>query len=298
MRRPILVACVLGFAAITGCVSAPVVPADVAGDAPVAPTVIAPVALGLAGTGCREGGGHSVHPARLNPLPAPWSPADVLEDVGPQVVYSEVPDPEHPVPQEGSTIGNYHATVACDAWTFRGADKPGLVLGFVGMKVEQPLWSDPGPTHHYLVTVVATNDPDVQEALTQAGFHAMTATATVEDLLGDWLRVRMSTDHNGDYDSLFRPKLLGGMHATWTRLWFQNPTPEGTFAPIALDLTAAGGDHFVADSQGYFSHSGTHHHAPLPGAYGHTAAVWYTGFDRTVDFGPRPDVRVSAAYDH
>ena len=267
--------------------------------------------LGLAGTSCVEGGGHSVHPASLNPLPEPWLPADVLGDVGPQVVYSEMPDPFYPVPTEGQTMGNYHATMWCEGWTLDGAPRDDLFIGFVGMKVEPPPFdSGPTATHHYLVTVVATNDDEVLARLQAAGIEAMKATASREPLAQGALRIQMMTEKNGDYDSLFKPRPFGEMTATRVRLWWQQGYDghgggEGAhdahgegYRPLALDLVATGGEHFVAEGQGYFAHSGNEHHAPLPGAYGQAAALYYEGFDRTLEWGPRPDVRLTTAYVH
>ncbi len=293
----------------SGCLGTVPAADDVAPAANSAPSAMN--ALGLAGSGCTEGGGHSVHPMIFNPLPSPWMPADILDDVGPQLTYSEVPDPMKPIPEKGSTMGNYHATMTCDTWTFRGEEKPDLVFGFVGMKIETPPFGTDGPTHQYLVTVIATSDSDVNAALHDAGFHPMLASATSITMPGDWNRIQMSTDHNGDYDSLFKPKAFGEMKATHVRLWFQIPNGaadctghecagDGTFTPIALDLLAQpGGRHFVAEGQGYFSHSGTNHHDPMPGAYGHTAAVQYREFERTFEWGPHPtEVRLTDAYEH
>lgn len=305
MRALLLVALLLAGCASPATVEEP--PASMPGSEAL--QTLAP--LGLAGASCVEGGGHSVHPSSLNPLPEPWMPADVLGDVGPQVVYSEVPDAQYPTPTEGHTMGNYHATMWCESWTLDGAPRDPLFLGFVGMKVEPPAF-DAGPeaTHHYVVTVIATDDEEVLARLNAAGIEAMRASATRETLPDGSLRIQMMTEKNGDYDSLFRPKPMGDMEATRVRLWWQQgyaghgggdgPHEEHAegYRPLALDLVATGGEHFAAEAQGYFAHTGNDHHAPLPGAYGHSAALYYTGFDRAVEWGPRPDVRLDTAYVH
>lgn len=305
------------FALLTaGCVDVPeadpgtTLDAAIAEGAPGAP-------LGLAGTSCWEGGGHSVHPIVYNPLPEPWMPADVIGDVGAQLVYSEMPDPANPIPQEGTTMGNWHATVLCEGWTLDGVEKPDLLLGYVGMKVEPPPFDDASEpaSHHYLVTVIATNDDDLLARLQEAGYAAIRATAEKMVAPDGTVRVQMFTDGNGEYDSLFRPKEMGAMEATRIRIWYQS-TPDGhgvhghepsgerpdraagEFRPIALDLVSTGGTHIAAEGQGYFSHSGTAHHAPLPGAYGQAAAFGHVGFDRVVEWGPRPDVVLAEAYLH
>ena len=294
------------LALLAGCAT-PAATEDV--PAPGAPSAEGLAPLGLAGTACMEGGGHSVHPA-FEYLPDPWEPADILDDVGPQLVYSEMPDPSYPTPTKGHTMGNYHATMWCEGWTLDGSPRDPLFLGFVGMKVEPPAF-DAGPpaTHHYLVTVIATDDEDVVARLQAAGIDAMRATASRDALAQGTLRIQMMTEGNGDYDSVFRPKPMGGMTATRVRLWWQEgyqghagggPHEEhgDGYRPLALDLVATGGEHYAADGQGYFSHTGNDHHAPLPGAYGHTAALMYDGFDRTVEWGPRPDIRLPTAYVH
>lgn len=310
--------------AAAGCVSQAPSVADGADDAGALTAGVAPSPLGLAGTSCMEGGGHSVHPKSLwasgqvRVVPEPWVPADVIDDVGPQLTFSEIPDAERPIPEKGNTMGNYHATMWCEAWTLDGEPlAQGTFLGFVGMKVEDPGWlvmlNAPPPTHQYVVTVVATNDEELLARLRAGGIAATEATAQREELPDGTLRIRMFTEGNGDYDSLFKPKPFGDMHATHVRLWWQMPLDgeghehghddgphmAGAFRPVPLDLFATGGAHAVAEAQGYFSHSGTDHHAPLPGAYGHTAAILYTGFDRVVEWGPPvDDVALEWAYVH
>src|SRR5688572_14871913 len=100
--------------ALAGCITAPAI------DTPIRASMDngdATQALGLAGTGCKEGGGHSVYPVAWSwILPEPWYPADITGDVGPQLIHSS-PDPLHPVPEEGSTMGNWHVAMLCEGWT-------------------------------------------------------------------------------------------------------------------------------------------------------------------------------------
>lgn len=306
MRLGLLLAALL----FAGCVSAPS-EADLGAATTEPSDAMALAPLGLAATGCFEGGGHSVHPRMLNPLPEPWVPADIIDDVGPQLTYSEIPDPTKPIPPKGDTIGNYHATVWCEGWTLDGEPVEDLIFGFVGMKVEPPAFdvgSEPA-THHYLITVIASNNEEVNARLNAAGIAAIPATAERMVAMDGTLRIQMWTEGNGDYDSLFKPKEMGANAATRVRLWWQEGYGHGAhsaqsadeehgYRPLALDLVTTGGTHYVAEAQGYFSHSGTEHHAPLPGAYGHTAALMYDGFDRVFEFGPRPDLKLPDAYDH
>jgi len=256
-------------------------------------------ALDLAGQGCREAGGHSVHPKGFNPLPKPWMPADIIEDVGPQLWWSEMPDPDHPeAPREGNTIGNYHATVICDTWTFHGEDIGPMVLGFVAMRIEAPPFADDTPVRQYLITVLAASDDRVVEAFHAAGFHAVPTTGLVDEADGV-VHTLLDTDGHGVYESYFLPKPMGPMPDGVMRLWWQHENANGTFSPIALDMASGpGGAHVAAEGNGYFSHLQTHDHDPLPGAAGHIAALMYTGFDRTFGWGPRPDVVLEEAYVH
>lgn len=302
-------------ALLAGCATEATPEAPATSDGVAASSERAP--LGLSGADCIEGGGHSVHPRSLwesgdiRVVPEPWVPADVSDDVGEQLVFSEFPDPARPIPERGNMMGNYHATMWCASWTLDGVALPAdTFVGFVGMRVERPEWSDEAPTHHYLVTVVATNDASVHARLHAGGIAAMNATAARATLPDGTVRIQMWTDANGAYDSVFRPVPHGDMHATHVRLWWQASASDaphahaegahasGEFRPVALDLLATGGSHAVAAAQGYFSHTGTDHHAPLPGAYGHTAATSYDGFDRAFAWGPPNDVTLDQAYVH
>lgn len=263
----------------------------IAPDAALAEEARGP-SLGLSASGCLEGGGHSVHRKMDGYLPAPWEPADVLDDVGPQIVHSELGGIV-----TGPTMGNYHATVTCDSWTLDGEARP-MVFGFVGMKVEAPPFDDGAATKHYLVTVIGTSDPDLQERLHAAGFHATLTSGEATWTTSSTLYTVLDTADHGIYESLFATKEYGAMDEGPVRLWWQKENADGTFSPIALDLRNTGGTHLVAEGQGWFHHLRTEDHAPLPGAGGWTAGLAYEGFDRTFELGPRPDVKLQEAYIH
>lgn len=303
-----LLAVPLVVAVLAGCLSAPA-PSVESAPAETATTSLA--ALDLVATGCREGGGHSVHPKEYQELPEPWVPADILEDVGPQVVWSEYVDPLNPSPDPGETFGNWHATVLCESMTFRGRALEPAFFGYVGERVERPVFdtsTGPEPDHHYLVTVVAVADDELLRAFHDAGIQAMKASATWEDIGGGFDRILMTTELNGAYDSVQSWKAWGEPTAH-TRVWFQDTgkelphgaeghTPHMDATPTSFDMWTTGGEHIVAEGQGYFSHSGTQHHGGLPGA-GHTAALGYRDFDRTWTWGPSyPDVKLTQVWDH
>lgn len=260
--------------------------------------------LALTGEGCVMGGGQSVHPQEAllygnlsDIVPDPWRVADVLEDTGPQFTYSQWPKPTAPVPEEGDTWGHYHATMVCESWTLGGETREDVVFGFVGPKVKTPGFAETSADDEYLVTVVATNDEAVLEDLQTRGVDAMHANASVERV-GDQLEVSMRTAHNGEYLSIYRLNELGPIEDKRIRLWYQHERTNGTYQPIAIDVTREGGTHYGDQGEGYFHHQRTAHHWPLPGAYGHTAAVHYDGFDVSLAWGPSPNVTVEEAYEH
>lgn len=269
-------------------------------------------ALDLQGTGCKEGGGHSVHPKAYQELPAPWVPADIMDDVGPQVVWSEAVDPFNPQPAKGNTFGNWHSTMICESLTFRGrAIEP--FLGYVGERIEKPAFDNSTghePDHHYLVTVVAVADDELLEAFHHFGIQAMKAVPSWETLPGGLERIQMDTELNGAYDTVVKWTPWGEM-MQHTRIWFQNTggkelphgaeghTPTMRATPISFDFWTNGGTHLVADGQAYFSHTGTEHHGPTGAPPGHTAAVAYVDFDRTFAWGPSyPDYQLDVVWDH
>lgn len=288
-----VVACALLLA---GCVSQsttqPVAPAASPPPAPAAP------AFELEGTECILGGGHSVHSSRIAGfiIPEPWKVADILDDVGPQPVYPE--EPEDGVPSKGNTWGNWHVTTMCEGWTYDGKPLAGHVFGFVGARVEAPPFDDGSAVRHYLITVLASSDHGLHEALHAAGFHASLTKGTIEYQVGDVFHHVLDTEDHGVYESLYRTVGQGEAPQGITRLWFQQENPDKTYSPIALDLQVRGGTHKWAEPNGYFSHLRTHDHDPLPGAAGNIAGLNWEGFDLVVTLGPRPDVKLQKAYIH
>lgn len=306
MGRLAWLTCVLLLlSGLAGCLSD-----DDGTDRPVTPASTTtsddvPAPSDLSAEGCTMAGGHSVHPRDVagawqlsDQVPDPWQVADVLEDVGPQLVYSQVPDPTHPVPEEGETWGHYHATITCDAWTLDGETLEDVILGFVGPKVQAPSFAPSTADNTYLATVLATNNQAIYGTFQAAGFDMMWAEGSVNQLADEGVEVFMSTDHNGEYLSIFDKKELGENHVPHLRLWSQPENVNGTFTPIGLDLHTDGGTHYGAEGQGYFHHARTGHHYPLPGAYGYTAAFMLEGFDVSFEVGPQPDVVLEEAYDH
>lgn len=262
--------------------------------------------LDLKGEACTQGGGHSVHPQEVAgawdlsaTVPEPWRVADVLGDTGDQLVYSEVPDPTTPIPEEGNTWGHYHATLMCKAWTLDGEPlSEDVLFGFVGPKVQTPAFAEPTGDNEYLSTVIATNHEAIYERLQEGGVDAMWATGGIQHDPPGPVRVDMRTDHNGEYLSIYELNELGSFNQDTIRLWSQSENDNGTFTPIAVDMHVQGGTHYGAQQQAYFHHMATAHHWPLPGAGGNTAAVHYEGFNVQFAWGPTPNVALDAHYDH
>lgn len=295
--KRLLAGLLAAFALLAGCIAQPApepAPVQAAGaDLPAGP------AFRLEGTGCLVGGGHSVHSQRIAPfiIPEPWKVADILADVGPQLVFPE--EPEDGVPSEGNTWGNWHVTVTCDAWMYGGEPLDGLVFGFVSAFVEAPPWDDGVPVKSAIMTVLAASDHGVHEALHGAGFHASLTTGVNEYAAPGLYHHVLDTDDHGVYESAYRTAEAGEAPQGVLRLWHQFENEDGTYSPYALDIAMTGGKHLWAEPNGYFSHLRTEDHAPLPGAAGNIAGLNWEGVDLVITLGPkRDDVRLPEAYIH
>lgn len=292
---------VLGCLVLAGCTEAPDDTQATVDDAGHGHGAVGEAAGFLfEGSDCIEGGGHSVHPELPDYLPDPWDPADVMDDTGKPPLTTEFwAHPDQTIPEDGNTMGNWHVTMTCGSSTLDGRALQDHVFGYVGMRIEAPAFDDGTPVdRHYLVTVIATNDPAFRELLHHRGFHATDATGHVgmQDT-GLFHNVLDTADH-GVYEAYFSPEPAGDMPASY-RLWFQKDNGDGTFSPIALDLLNDGGSRLrAAGAYGSFTHLETEDHAPLPGAGGESPAVAYTDFARSITPGPAPDIRLDEAYIH
>lgn len=289
----------LALTALAGCIAQPS-PGPAA--APVAADLQQASGLPefrLEGQGCTMGGGHSVHSKSVMRfvIPEPWEAADILADVGPQMVYPE--EPYDGIPAEGNTWGNWHVTTTCESWVYNGQPLEDFVFGFVTSRIEAPPFDDGVPVRHYIMTVLATGDSAMQEAFHAAGFHATTTTGINEWPAPDLYHHVLDTGDHGIYESIYRVAEAGEPDQGITRLWWQSENEDGTFSPIALDLDIKGGRHFWAEPNGYFSHLRTEDHSPLPGAAGNIAGLNWQDIDFTATLGPRrTDVKLEEAYIH
>ena len=302
--RPLAALALLAFA-LAGCADTPDAGAGVGGDDDHGG---AAADFRFEASDCVEGGGHSVHPELPDYLPDPWDPADVMDDTGKPPLTTEFwSHPTEALPEEGNTMGNWHVTMMCGSDSLDGRAIDGHVFGYVGMRIEAPPFDNGTPAdRHYLITVIASNDAGFRELLHHRGFHATDAFGHVGY---DWGPVNPSafepyfhnildTAAHGVYESYFRPEAAGEMPGSF-RLWFQKENGDGTFSPIALDITNEGGSRLRAQGfYGTFTHLETEDHAPLPGAGGESPALAYTGFNRVITPGPMPDVKLDEAYIH
>jgi hypothetical protein len=260
--------------------------------------------LALEGEDCMLGGAQSVHPREIPgwnvsaTVPDPWRVADVIEDAGEQYTYSEVPDPTQPKPQQGETWGHWHASMVCETWRLDGEVREDLAFGFVGPKVQTPGFAPSDSDDAFLATVVGTGDEALYEALQRGGVDVMDVQIATERTSPDEVAIGMNTAHNGEYLSVYRLDDMGPIEDEHLRLWYQHENVDGTYSPIAIDITREGGTHRGEAGDGYFHHSDTAQHWPLPGAYGNSAAAHYEGFDVSFAWGPTPDVTLEENYVH
>ena len=292
-----LVVLALGVLVLAGCTA----PAAVQPSTAPGATSASPMSdFKLTAHGCSVGGGHSIHSTSVERfvIPEPWKAADILDDIGPQLVFPE--EPEDGVPTKGNTWGNWHVTVACKDWSGDDGALKDFSFGFVATRVETPPWDDSAPGRSYILNVLGTSDQDILEHFHMAGFHATPATGVSEWLAPDVFHHKLDTKDHGVYESIYKTVDAGDAAPDGiVRLWWQHENEDKTFSPVALDLKlSAGGKHLYADPNGYFSHLRTDDHAPIPGAAGNIAGLNWEGVDLEVTLGPAPPVVLEKAYAH
>lgn len=312
--RSALAGLVVLAVARAGCIASPAAQTD-------APRDVAPASAAAAGfpsmdmADCREGGGHSNYDLALiqDIMPEPWVLADVTEDIGAVSVQNTVP----PLPTSGAQSGIYHAAFTCASFLLDGEEQGPLSGGYVGIRVEQPVFdTGPAAARHYLIVTFATDSEAVNAALDAAGLHAAASQVTVEDM-GPFLHTVLDDAEHGVYEVHFQPVEAGAKWEGIARLWLQEgaghhasmqaQAHESAIRPVALDLFDTGGQHAHAqDASALFSHTRTNDHdqdfggvvVPIPGAGGQTAGLAYSGFARSLLPGPRPDYVLSEAWEH
>jgi hypothetical protein len=292
-RGPALLA--LAMMVFAGCTTpAQVQPAAAPGDTPAS----GEPAFQLNGHGCNIGGGHSIHSTSVERfvIPEPWKAADILDDIGDQVVYPE--EPQDGIPSKGKTWGNWHVTVVCDDWSTEDGALADHTFGFVATRIEAPPFDTGGAERHYILNVLATSDEHVLEHFHEAGFHATGTTGVYEWPAPGVFHHVLDTKDHGVYESIYRTFEMGDAPQGVVRFWWQHENDDGTYSPYAMDLKLTGGKHLRAEPNGYFSHLRTEDHAPIPGAVGNIAGLNWEGSDIEVTLGPKPPVVLEKAYLH
>lgn len=261
--------------------------------------------LALAGSSCTWGGGHSVHTFQFagQIIPEPWKAADVMDDIGPQLSYSDPGEQIYGIPSTG--WGNWHTNLVCKAWTLDNKTTP-LTFGMVLTRVEPPTF-DASPVHrNYIVNVIASDNAALNMRLMMDGWMSMPATGQVSWDDGVFHHV-LATQMHGTYESLFRTRDAGALQDDIVRLWFQKANEDKTFSPVSIDMRIAGAGgkppaHVIADPDGYFSHTNTEDHAFVAGqpsgVAGQIAGFVVTGFDASFSWGPAPPVKLEKEYAH
>jgi hypothetical protein len=285
----------LAVALAAGCASSTAPPPDAAPaeEAPSHGAAGQAASLALIAKDCVEGGGHTSY--RFQPggryLPEPWKEADVSDDLGHPLVGSEGRVGDTP------SWGIYHASVRCASYALDGKEGKDLFYGFVAIRVEPPPFDDGTAKIHYLAMMISASNPDVQEALHAAGFHASKGSGVAETV-GSTFHQVLRDEHHGDFESRFVSKEAGPMPPGPVRLWMLTKGDDGKFHPRSLDWTNEGGAHIVAEGVGTISHTGTNDHAPLPGVAANANGLAYAGYARTITLGPAPDVALDKQWEH
>ncbi len=250
-------------------------------------------------TGCTAVSGVSVYPraqysASAAAPPAPFVPADIREEIGDARVASA--NGAGWFTATGEVAGHWHTALQCDTMSW----------GFVGIRVEPPDFDDAPVDHNVLLAVWSWPSTMVQ------AMHPIGHATTAQDVrvIVDAARMDMLLDdaEHGVYQGTApRGSPLAAHDAEVVRFWQLLPASgehnhhdqEGPYRPIAFDMDmTAYGREVLVDSIGFFAHTGTDHHAPLPGLGGNDAAVAWSGFDATIRQGPRPDVSLNATWVH
>ncbi len=282
---------------LAGCASSPSSPADDPAPVQATPALETPWNLEL--TGCTAVSGVSVYPraaymASAASPPEPFVPADIRSEVGDARVASANGAGWFTTGNE--VAGHWHTAIRCNE----------LSWGFVGIRIEPPPFDDV-PVENNILLAVWSWPADIVDEMHHIG-HATKARDVL--VVIDSIRMEMVLDDedHGVYQGYSpRGDPLPMRDALTTRFWMLMPASgehnhhdqAGPYAPIAFDMaTTAFQPEVLAESLGFFAHTGTDHHAPLPGLGGNDAAVAWSGFDAAITAGPRPAVLLNETWVH
>lgn len=297
-RARLLALAVVSVALLVGCMARPEPSASAQGTGPIPSaqqaTTAAPV---VHARNCTQAGGFSTYndgtDAQFFPLPAPFQRADVRDDVGNwPVTFGTLKEPSL-----GKQFGNYHASIVCSEYTLDGTPQKDLRLGWVGMKVLPPPFDVASPdgspvTAEYITILWSVSDPTLRAEYQAAGVPATKGQQIVvgADPTTGAIHTVLDDSMHGRYESWVRYKDVGAEKDGITRLWFvpMDPGPDGKYHPIPIDLEDTGGHHLEAAAPGYFQHTNTTMHEPLPGAYDAALSLGYQIPARTIQVLPMP----------
>lgn len=254
------------------------------------------VPLDLRLEGCREGGGYTVYGMNTPKLLDVWTYADIQDRLGRQTVGS------YGAPITGAAQGNYHATIACDSYTFRGESGSDLVFGFVVVQVEPPAFDTGGATLHFLSAQILTNKPDIaQEIQRQTGLHVMVGAGLVEMVSGSPVvhAVWDGLEMHGVFDANVPVQRVRTLEQDTYRLWSLQWGGDKMFHPVAIDVRTLGGEFYTAPGAiGTLSQTEAGQSRGQPALAANSNAIYIDGFSATIDFGPRPSVMTTAEWEH
>jgi hypothetical protein len=289
--------------AFAGCVGEE--PAAEATDPPADPPPDADTGLKIIMKGCREAGGVSVYDRnfyRQYGPPPPFTLADISRDVDDAKVASTGPPPT------SGTSGVWHMSVVCDHASYEGQVLKEFKWGWVGVRIMPPPWDNSTIDRQYFVPDFSFAEERIVERMrNETHLHVSKMLGgTVERGQGGIVRALLDDEDHGVFDTRFPPKDAVPEGRGPMRLWFlvsnshSHEQSAPSYRPLAIDVQDSGAvmrsnSH---DTAAWFTHSRTTMHWPLPFGAGNVAGLLYEGLDRTMTWGPRPNVTLDKTWLH
>lgn len=295
---------------IVGCLGAAVPPE--ADDALATQSADVSLAgFGLELKGCIEGGGVSTYPTddgATGPV-EPFKLADTRDDIGGDVTIGS----SGVIPPGSATWGIWHISLECDSYTYQGEERGAIEWGWVGVKIHPPEWDTSGIERQFFVADLSFPDEDILKELQGKAVHASTTWgAKIEWLAPGVMHTVLDDEEHGVFETHSKMKDYRALETQPIRFWMlvatdgshehgggSDASAATTYKAISFDLVDNGGEkHLVSDTTGFLTHTRTDAHGAVPGAGGTLQAVLYTGFDRTIAFGPSPDLVFEKTWTH
>ncbi len=271
---------------LVGC-AAPTEIDEVLPEEPVASLPALELGLGT----CRGVGGLAVYPMDEYPEVLPLPEGIALTDIRPYIGDPKVISANGAGwwDMRGPLTGHWHVAMQCDeAW------------GFVGIAIEPPFGTD-APLN-FLLAVFSWEDPH----LVHDHGHATASTEVSLDRGTAFLSMVLEDEDHGRYEGTFPPPAAARPQDGLVRFWMLLPTDghhnhhdqTGPFTPVSFDLDATWSIAPTHDTTGFFMHSGTDHHAPLPALGGNALGISIDMTDAILTDGPRPPVQTNTTWVH